>query len=74
MTFKQLTLKTASLLTILAGRGLHTLHMLDTSTLDFVPGEGKIICHIAGLTKCKTPKHPNKEIVFREIQMLNYSL
>jgi len=66
ITFKQLTLKTASLLAILAGRRLHTLHMLDTRTLDIVPGEGKIICHIAGLTKCRTPKSPNKEIVFRE--------
>ena len=65
LTLRQLTLKTAMLLSILAGRRLHTLYNLETSKMDIFDVEGKVICHITGLTKCSKPARPNKPIVFR---------
>ena len=66
LTLQQLTLKTAMLLSILAGRRLHTLHKLQTSNTDISDVGGKVICHFTGLTKCSKPSRPNKPIVFRE--------
>ena len=65
LTLRQLTLKTAMLLSILAGRRLYTLHKLETSKMDISDVGGKVICHITGLTKCSKPSTPNKPIVFR---------
>ena len=65
LTVQQLTLKTAMLLSILAGRRLHTLHKLETSKIDISDVGGKVICHITGLTKCSKPSRPNKPIVSR---------
>ena len=53
------------LLSILAGRRLHTLHKLETSKMDISDVGGKVISHITGLTKCSKPSRPNKPIVFR---------
>ena len=50
---------------VLAGRRLHTLHKLEISKMDISDIEGKVICHITGLTKCSKPSRPNKPIVFR---------
>ena len=44
LTLKQLTLKTAALLTILAGQRIHTLHMLSVIHMDQSPD--KVIFHI----------------------------
>ena len=65
LTLRQLTLKTAMLLSILAGRRLHTLHKLETSKMDISDFGGKVICHITSLTKYSKPSRPNKPIVFR---------
>ena len=65
LTVRQLTLKTAMLLSILAGRRLQTLHKLEISKMDISDVGGKVICHITGLTKCSKPSRPNKPIVFR---------
>ena len=53
------------LLSILAGRRLHTLHKLETSKMDISDVGGKVICDITGLTKCSKLSRPNKQIVFR---------
>ena len=63
LMLKQLTLKTAALLTILGGRRIHTLHMLSVIHMDQSPD--KIIFHIIGLTKCSKPTRPNQPIVYR---------
>ena len=55
---KQLTLKTATLLTILGGRRIHTLHILSVIHMDQSPD--KVIFHIVGLTKCSKPTRPNQ--------------
>ena len=65
LTLQQLTLKTAMLLSIFAGRRLHTLHKLQTSNTDISDVGGKVICHFTRLTKCSKPSRPNKRIVFR---------
>ena len=65
LTLRQLTLKTAMVSSVLAGRRLHTLHKLEISKMDISDIEGKVICHITGLTKCSKPSRPNKPIVFR---------
>ena len=64
LTLRQLTLKTDMPLSILAGRRLHTLHQLETSTMNISDTGGKVICHIIDLTKCFKPSRPNKPIVF----------
>ena len=46
LMLKQLTLKTAALLTILGGRRIHTLHMLSAIHMDQSPD--KVIFHIIG--------------------------
>ena len=63
LMLKQLTLKTAALLTILGGRRIHTLHMLSVIHMDQSPD--KVIFHIIGLTKCSKPTRPNQPIVYR---------
>ena len=60
---KQLTLKTAALLTILGGRRFHTLHRLSVIYMDQSPG--KVIFHIIGLTKCSKLTRPKQPIVYR---------
>ena len=62
LTLQQL--KTAMLLSILAGRRLHTLHKSETSKMDISDVGGKVICHITCLTKYSKPSGPNKPIVF----------
>ena len=64
LTLRQLTLKTAMVLSVLAGRRLHTLHKLGISKMDISDVGRKVICHITGLTKCSKPSRPNKPIVF----------
>ena len=63
LMLKQLTLKTAALLTILGGRRIHTLHMLSVIHMDQSPD--KVIFHIIGLTKCSKPTRPNQPAVYR---------
>ena len=63
LMLKQLTLKTAALLTILGGRRIHTLHMLSVIHMDQSPD--KVIFHIVGLTKCSKPMRPNQSIFYR---------
>ena len=65
LTLRQLILKTTMLLSILAGRRLHTLHKLETSKMDISDVGGKVICHITGLTKCSKSSRPNKPVAFR---------
>ena len=48
LMLKQLILKTATLLTILGGRRIHTLHMLSVIDMDQSPD--KVNFHIIGLT------------------------
>ena len=62
LSLKQLTFKTAALLTILAGRRIHTLHMLSVVHMDQSPD--KVIFHIIGLTKCSRPTRPNQSTVY----------
>ena len=63
LMLKELTLKTAALLTILGRRRIHTLHMLSVIHMDQSPD--KVIFHIIGLTKCSKPTRPNQPIVYR---------
>ena len=63
LSFKQLTLKTAALLTILAGREIDTLHMSSVIHMDQSPD--KVIFHIIELTKCSKPTRPNQPVVYR---------
>ena len=63
LSLKQLTFKTAALLTILAGRRIHTLHMLSVVHMDQSPD--KVIFHIIGLTKCSRPTRPIQPTVYR---------
>ena len=63
LVLKQLTLKTAALLTILVGRTIHALYMLSVIHMDQSPD--KLIFHIIGLTKCSRPTRPNQPIVYR---------
>ena len=63
LSLKQLILKTSVLLTILAGRQIHTLHMLSVIHMD--QSLDKVIFHIIGLTKCSKPTRPNQPVVYR---------
>ena len=63
LSLKQPTLKTAALLTILAGRRTHTLHMLSVIHMD--QSVEKCIFHIIGLIKCSKPTRPNQPVVYR---------
>ena len=63
LSLKQLTLKTAALLTILGGQQIHALHMLSVIHMD--QSLDKIIFHIIGLTKFSKPTTPNQPIVYR---------
>ena len=63
ITLKQLTLKTAALLTILGGQRIHTLHKLSVIHMDQSPD--KFIFHIIGLTTCPKPTRPNHPIIYR---------
>ena len=63
LSLKQLTLKTAALLTLLAGRRIHTLHMLSVIHMD--QSRDKVIFHIIGLTKSSKPTRPNQSVVYR---------
>ena len=62
-SLKQMTLKTAALLIILAGQRIHTLHMLGVIHMD--QSLDKVIFHIIGLTKCSKPTRPNQPVVYR---------
>ena len=63
LSLKQLTLKIAALLTILAGRRIHTLCMHSVIHMDQSPD--KVIFHIIGLTKCSKPTIPNQPFFYR---------
>ena len=63
LSLKQLTLKTAALLTILAGWWIHTLHMLSVIRMD--QSLDKVIFNIIGLTKCSKQTRPNQLVVYR---------
>ena len=63
LSLKQLTLKTAALLTLLAGQQIHTLHMLSVIHMD--QSLDKVIFHITGLTKSSKPTRPNQPVVYR---------
>ena len=63
LSLKQLTLKTAALLTILAGRRIHTLHMLSVIHVD--QSLDKAIFHIIVITKCSKPTRPNQPVLYR---------
>ena len=63
LSLKQPTLKTAALLTILAGRRIHTLHLLSVIYMD--QSLDKVIFHIIGLTKCSKPTRSNQPVVYR---------
>ena len=63
LSLKQLTLKTAALLTILAGQRIHTRHMLSVIHMD--QSLDKVIFHIIGLTKCLERARPNQSVVYR---------
>lgn len=65
LTIKQISLKTAMLLAILAGRRLHTLHQLDKTHMDICDVSRKVVCQIPGLIKTSKPSKPNKPIVYR---------
>ena len=58
-----MTLKTAALLTILAGRRIDTLHMLSVIHMD--QSLNKVTFHIIGLTKWSKPTRPNQPVVYR---------
>ena len=66
---KQLILKPAALLKILAGRRIHTLHMPNVVHMD--QSLDKVIFH--GLRKCSKPTRPNQPVVYRayvEVELL----
>ena len=63
LSLKQLTLKTEAFFTILAGRRIHTLHMLSVIHMD--QPLDKVIFHIIGPTKCSKPTRPNQLVVYR---------
>ena len=63
LSLKQLTLKTATLLTILAGRPIHTLHML--SVIHMNQSLDRVILYIIRLTKCSKPARQNQPVVYR---------
>ena len=63
LSLKQVTLKIAALLTILAGRRIHTLCMHSVIHMDQSPD--KVIFHIIGLTKCSKPTIPNQPVFYR---------
>ena len=56
LSLKQMTLRIAVLLTILAGRGIQTLHMLTVIRMD--QSHDKVIFHIIRLIKCLN--HPQQ--------------
>ena len=57
---KQLTLKTAALLTILAGRRIHILHMLCNVHMD-----SPKIFYVIGMEKWSKPSKLNQPVVYR---------
>ena len=61
LSLKQLTLKTAALLTILAGRRIHTLHMLSVIHMD--KSLYMVIFQIIGQTKCFKSTKSNQRVV-----------
>ena len=63
LSLKQLALKTAALLTILAGRRINTLYMLSVIRMD--QSLDKVIFHIIGLTNCSKPTILNQLVVCR---------
>ena len=63
ISLKQLTLKTAALLTILAWRRIHELHMLSVIHMD--QSHDKVIFRIIRLKKCSKPSRPNQPVVNR---------
>ena len=63
LSLKQLTLRTPTLLTILAGRRIHTLHML--SVIHMHQSLDKVIFNIIGLTKCSKPTRSSQPVAYR---------
>ena len=61
--FEATDIENSSLLTILAGRRIHTLHMLSVIHMD--QSLDKVIFHIIGLTKFSKPTRPNQPVVYR---------
>ena len=64
-----MTLKIAALLTILAGRRIHTLYMHSVIHMDQSPD--KVIFHIIELTKCSKPTVPNQPVFYRAYVLLS---
>ena len=63
LSLKQLTLRTATLLIILARRRIPTLHML--SVIRTHQSLDKVIFHIIGLIKCSKPTRPSQPVPYR---------
>ena len=62
-SLKQLTLKTAALLTILTWLRIHALHVLSVIHMD--QSHDKVIFRIIRLKKCSKPSRPNQPVVNR---------
>ena len=63
LSLNQLTLKTAALLTILAGLRIHTVHMLSVIHID--QPHDKVIFRIIRLRKCFKQSRRNQPVVYR---------
>ena len=63
ISLKQLTLKTAALLIILAWLRIHALHVLSVIHMD--QSHDKVIFRIIRLKKCSKPSRPNQPVVNR---------
>ena len=63
LSFKDLTFKTAALLSILAGKRVHDIHKISVASIDIT--ESIAVCHISGLLKQTRPNYPNKPIKFK---------
>lgn len=60
LSLKLICLKTASLLTLLSGQRIHTVHLIQVQNIDLT--ENAAICYIKDLTKCTKPSNPNKPL------------
>jgi len=64
LSFKNLSMKTICLFSILSGKRLHSLHQLDIRDMIYNNGL-EIICKIKGLEKTTSPSNPNQPFSFR---------
>ena len=62
LSLEQQILKTAALLTILAGQQIHTLHML--SVIHMEQCLDNVTFNIIGLTKCSKPTKSKQQVVY----------